>query len=65
MQGNEVELESLVILVVVVVASFGVSLLLGLTCWSSVTRQERSDLLCVSCLQPRPPPQMTGPPLYR
>ena len=71
MQG-EIEMETLIILVVVVVASFGVSLLLGLTCWNALTRQQSSRLHCVRCLQPQPyqhlaphPPQLTGPPFYR
>jgi len=69
MDGKVLELETLVILVVVVVASFGVSLLLGLTCWNSLTRHQTSRLHCQQCLhQPQPhmapPPLLTGPPFY-
>ena len=73
MQG-EIEMETLVILVVVVVASFGVSLLLGLTCWNALTRQQTNRLQCIRCLQHQHqpyhhlaphPPQLTGPPFYR
>ena len=66
MEGKVIELETLVILVVVVIASFGVSLLLGLTCWNGLTRQQAWELHCMRCLQPQPPlPQLTGPPFYR
>jgi len=50
--GNQIDLHNLILLVVVVVCSYGLALILTVTCWNSYTRHRTSDVYCTACLSP-------------
>jgi len=53
--GNQIDLYNLILIVVVVVCSYGLALILTVTCWNSYTRHRSDDVYCTSCLSPSPP----------
>ena len=74
--GNQIDLGSLCLIIVIVVCSYGLGLILALTCWHAYRRHRAPDITCARCLYPQPPapsgylpmmppPQYTGLPQYR
>ena len=71
--GNQIDLGSLCLIILIVVSSYGLGLILALTCWNAFRRHRAPDITCARCLYPPAPPgynpimpqQYTGLPQYR
>ena len=73
MNDNKLDLQSLCIVVIVTVCSYGLALILSITCWNAYKRHKSSDIICSKCCSsPSPqgfvqmnPYQYSGLPQYR
>jgi len=56
MNDNRIDLQILCIVVIVTVCSYGLALILSITCWNAYKRHKSSDIICSKCCS-SPSPQ--------